>query len=123
MSHIVTIETQVRDPLAIGAACQRLGLPQPKEGTAELFSGSESGIIVALPGWTYPLVCQTETGVLKYDNFEGRWGDQSQLDRFLQSYAVEKTRLEARKQGYSVLEQPLAGGAIKLTIQATGGAA
>ena len=123
MSHIVTIETQVRDPLAIGAACQRLGLPQPTEGTAELFSGLATGIIVALPGWTYPLVCQTETGSLKYDNFEGRWGDQSQLDRFLQAYAVEKTRLEARKQGYSVLEQPIAGGAIKLTIQASGGAA
>ena len=123
MSHIVTIQTQVRDPVAARAACQRLGLPEPTEGTAELFSGSATGIIVALPGWTYPVVCQTETGTLKYDNFEGRWGEPAQLDRFLQAYAVEKTRLEARKQGYSVLEQPLANGSIKLTIQAGGGAA
>lgn len=123
MSHIVTIKTEVRDPVAISAACQRLGLPQAAEGTAELFSGSAQGFIVQLPGWTYPLVCQTETGVLQYDNFEGRWGDRLQLDRFLQAYAVEKTRLEARKQGYSVLEQPLTDGSIKLTIQTAGGVA
>ena len=38
------------------------------------------------------------------------------------SGAVEKTRLEARKQGYDVLEQSLADGSIKLTVQ-VGGAA
>ena len=26
MSHIVSIQTQIRDPAAIAAACQRLGL-------------------------------------------------------------------------------------------------
>ena len=123
MSHIVTITTQVRDPVAIHAVCLRLGLAPAVKGTAELFSDSASGFIVKLPGWTYPLVCQTETGVLQFDNFEGRWGDRAHLDRFLQAYAVEKTRLEARKQGYSIVEQPLANGAIKLTIQMPGGAA
>ena len=38
------------------------------------------------------------------------------------SVAFEKTRLEARKQGCDVLEQPLADGSIKLTVQ-VGGAA
>ena len=41
----------------------------------------------------------------------------------VQSDAFEKTRLEARKQGYSVLEQPLTDGSIKLTIHTSGGAA
>jgi len=36
--------------------------------------------------------------------------------------AVEKTRLEARKQGYDVAEQALADGSIKLTVQVGGGA-
>ena len=39
------------------------------------------------------------------------------------SAAIKKTRLEARKQGYDVLEQSLADGSIKLTIQVAGGAA
>jgi hypothetical protein len=48
------------------------------------------------------------------------WGDQQQLDRFLQAYAVEKARIEARKKGHSVVEQTLPNGAIKLTIQVGG---
>ncbi len=50
------------------------------------------------------------------------WGDQAELSRFLQAYAAEKTKIEARKKGHSVTEQTLADGSIKLTIQ-VGGAA
>ena len=123
MSHIVTIETQVRDPAAIRAACDRLGLAAPAEGTATLFSESVSGIMVSLPGWTYPAVCETATGKLRFDNFEGRWGERQHLDRFLQAYAVETARIEARKHGHTVTEQALADGSIKLTIHTSGGAA
>ena len=122
MSHIVTIQTQVRDPVAVAAACQRLGLPQPVQGRFRLFSGEVAGLGVELPGWRYPVVCQTETGEVKFDNFEGRWGEQRHLDAFLQGYAVEKAKLEARRRGHSVIEQPLADGSIKLTVQ-VGGAA
>ena len=37
MSHIVSVKTEVRDPVAIAAACRRLGLPEPVHGTAKLF--------------------------------------------------------------------------------------
>ena len=120
MSHIVKIQTEVRDAAAAQAACTRLGLPAPKQGTFRLFAGEVAGLGVELPGWRYPLVCQLATGDLQYDNYSGRWGEQQQLDRFLQLYSVEKARLEARKQGYSVTEQPLADGSIKLTIQVGG---
>ena len=60
---------------------------------------------------------------LKFDNYGGAWGDQKELDRFLQAYAIEKTRIEARKKGYTVTEQSLKDGSIKLTVQVTGGAA
>jgi hypothetical protein len=122
VSHIVTITTEVRDPAAVRAACARLGLAEPIQGTARLFSTSVSGLMIALPGWLYPVVCQTETGQIQFDNYENRWGERAQLDQFVQMYAVEKTRLEARKQGYDVLEQPLADGSIKLTVQVGGGA-
>lgn len=51
------------------------------------------------------------------------WGKQQELDRFLQAYACERTRIEARKKGYTVTEQPLTDGSIKLTIHVAGGAA
>lgn len=44
------------------------------------------------------------------------WGDQGHLNRFLQIYAVEKAKLEARKKGYTVSEQSLNDGSIKLQI-------
>ena len=122
MSHIVQIKTEVRDAVAVGAACQRLKLEAPTQGTAQLFSSSATGLIVNLPGWRYPAVFDTQSGQARYDNYGGRWGEQVQLDRFLQGYAVEKAKLEARKKGHTVTEQSLADGSIKLTVS-VGGAA
>ena len=122
MSHVVTIKTAVKDAAAVRAACQRLGLPAPVQGTTKLFSGEATGLAVQLPDWIYAVVCNTVTGQVQFDNFGGRWGDQQHLDKFLQAYSVEKCRIEARKAGNSLTEQTLPGGSIKLTIQ-VGGAA
>src|SRR5947208_4556786 len=100
MSHIVTVQTRLHDPVAIAAACQRLGLAAPVQGTARLYSGEATGLLVQLPGWQYPVAIDTLSGVVRYDNFAGRWGEQAQLDRFLQMYAVEKCRIECRKTGH-----------------------
>jgi hypothetical protein len=123
MSHIVTIKTEVRDAAAVHAACRRLDLSEPVQGKARLFSGEVAGLVVNLPGWQYPVVCDLGSGQVRFDNFNGRWGDQKELDRFLQAYAVEKTKIEARKKGHSVAETPLSDGSIKLTIQVCGGVA
>ncbi len=116
MSHIVTIATKVNDPAAVAAACQRLGLAEPVHGTAGLYSGEATGLLVQLPGWQYPAVIETTSGSIQFDNFAGRWGEQKHLDRFLQMYAVEKAKLEARKKGYQVSEQALQNGSIKVQI-------
>lgn len=120
MSHIVSIKTEVRDPQAVAAACRRLDLPEPAHGTAKLFSGEASGLLVKLPDWLYPVVLDTATGRIHYDNYNQAWGKQEQLDRFLQLYAVEKACIEARKRGHSVVEQALPDGSVKLTIQVGG---
>ena len=122
MSHVVEIKTEIRDPVAIRAACQRLTVPEPVFGEVKLFSTSATGWAVQLPQWRYPVVCDVNTAKIAYDNFEGRWGEQVHLDRFLQGYAVEKARLEARRKGHTVTEQALADGSIKLTVS-VGGAA
>jgi hypothetical protein len=116
MSHIVTVQTRVHDPAAIAAACRRLDLAEPVQGTAKLYAGEATGLLLQLPGWQYPVVIDALTGTLSFDNFGGHWGDQARLDRFLQCYAVERCRIEARKKGYAVTEQQLADGSVKLTI-------
>ncbi|MFZ1933916.1 MAG: hypothetical protein WCB27_06840 [Thermoguttaceae bacterium] len=122
MSHVVQIQTEIRDAAAVRAACQRLGLPEPIQGRTKLFSGEVSGLAVQLPNWQYPVVADLTSGQVKYDNFGGRWGEQKHLDQFLQAYAVELARAEARKKGHVCTEHPLADGSIKLIIQIAGGA-
>ena len=122
MSHIVNIKTQMRDPAALAAACRRLGIGEPVQGTVNLFAGQEaSGLIVKLPAWQYPVVVDIAAGGIAYDNYNGAWGEQSELDRLLQAYAVEKTRIEARRTGHTLTEQSLPDGSIKLTLQVGAG--
>ena len=116
MSHVVQVQTEIRDVQALRAACHRLHLKTPVLETVNLFSGQATGYAVQLPAWKYPAVCKVETGTVQFDNYHGQWGDQAELDRFFQAYAVEKTRIEAHQQGHTVSEQPLADGSIKLTI-------
>ena len=122
MSHIVQIETQVKDEQAVRAACTRLQLPAPETKTVRLFSATATGLCVQLPGWTYPVVCNLQSGAVQFDNYNGHWGEQSRLNQFLQAYSVEKCRIEARKKGHAVSETRLQDGSIKVTVR-VGGAA
>ena len=122
MSHIVEIKTEVRDEAAVKAACVRLQLPAPEHKTVRLFSATVTGLCVLLPGWRYPVVADLDTGKLAYDNYQGHWGPQAELNKFVQGYAVEKSKLEARKRGHSVSETRLQDGSIKVTVR-VGGAA
>lgn len=54
MSHTVEIRTEVRDPVAIDRACQRLQLPPPTFGSARLHSSTAIGWQVQLPQWAVP---------------------------------------------------------------------
>lgn len=118
MSVLVTFKTEVRDVNAIQAACKRLGLSQAVDGRHKVFGEHVAGWAVRLPAWNFPIVCQTETGAVHFDNYEGRWGNQTELDKFLQAYGVEKAILEARNSGYYTSEETLEDGTIKLTINA-----
>jgi len=127
VSHIVEIKTEVRDEAAVQVACSRLHLPRATRGTFQLYSSTETGLGIELPNWKYPVVATSNeagklSGQLRFDNYEGRWGPQELLDKFLQAYAVEKAKIEARKKGHSVMEQRLENGSVKLTVN-VGGAA
>ncbi len=120
MSHLVTIRTQVRDLEAVRTACRKLGLKEPTQGKTQFFQKEVEGTIVQLPFWQFPVVIDLTTGILHYDNWQGRWGNQEDLHRFTQRYAVEKSILEGRRQGHSVQEQSLPDGSVRLLFQVAG---
>jgi hypothetical protein len=122
LSHVVEIKTEIRDEQAVKAACVRLQLPTPEHKTVRLFNATATGLCIQLPNWSYPVVCNLQTGQLSYDNYSGAWGEQKHLNSFVQSYAVEKAKIEARKKGHTCSETRLEDGSIKVTIR-VGGAA
>ena len=115
MSHTVTIKTKITDMVAIQAACHRLKLTQPTKGEVRLFDRVAQGIGVHLDGWRFP-ICVESDGNLLFDNFGGFWGNPERLYQFQQSYAVEKAKLEARRQGFTCQESVLADGSIRLNV-------
>ena len=115
MSHTLTIKTEIRDFAAIRSTCRRLKLAQPTQGEVRLFDRVATGIGVQLDGWRFP-VCIEIDGNLLFDNFGGFWGNPENLGEFQQMYAIEKAKLEARKQGYTCQESVLADGSIRLLV-------
>ncbi len=116
MSQVVTVRTEIRDRSALVNACARLNLEAPVEGTHQLYSGKAVGMGVKLPRWKYPVVANLKTGEVKFDNYEGHWGDESELDKLVQRYTVEAATAAASLQGYGVVEQLADNGEIKLEM-------
>lgn len=122
MSHIVQIATQVKDEQAVRAACVRLQLATPEHKTVRLFNATATGLCIQLQAWSYPVICDTSSGKVSYDNYNGHWGEQARLNEFLQAYAVEKTKIEARKKGHTCSETRLEDGSVRVVVH-VGGAA
>lgn len=115
MSHTVQVKSTVltnRD--CIERARVRLGLPALVEGTHKLFGNqSATGLALKLPGWNYPVVIDAE-GQAHYDNYNGSWGQEIELDKLIQAYSVEVSADSLRNGGYTVEETVENDGLIQL---------
>ena len=111
MSHISKIELEVRDLGILGQACSRLGLELFKNRKTFKWYGQEAPCdhSVKVPGADYEIGVINKGGSYElncdyYDkNLEKVIGRKGGLLK--QAYAAEKTRIEARKKGYSVIER------------------
>jgi hypothetical protein len=123
MSHISKIELEVNDLGTLAQACSRLGLNLIRDKKTFKWYGREDGKCdhaIKVPGATY------EIGVIKrgnafelqcdyFDNAIGKAiGQNGGLLK--QAYAVERTRAEARRKGYTVIEKTTPQG-IRLQVQ------
>jgi hypothetical protein len=122
MSHFTTIQTQIRDLVALRAACIELGVSLVENTVARGYNGRthKGDYVIKLKGiydiavnrqqdGTYGLTCDW------YNNHvEKEVG--ANYGRLLQLYGVHKTCIEARKKGATVRRQKLGDGSIKLVI-------
>ena len=92
------------------------------QGVYKQYSQNVTGIGIKLPGYSYPVVIDAETGEVSSDTYNGAWGDESVLDKLTQFAAVEAVLGEASKptNNYGVKETTLDNGDIELNISIGG---
>jgi hypothetical protein len=117
MSHVTTVQTEIKDKTALMMACKQLGC-QFKTGKHKvtMYSGSvECEFSFNLPGWRYPVALLND-GTLKFDNFNGNWGNSKELDKMKQAYGVEVATKKARSMGYIVQKKIKQDGTVQLAL-------
>ena len=122
MSHFTEIKTQIRDIGALRAACDELGLALLDNTQARGYGRrTRAGEHVIKLRGPYDIAVNKQpdgTFGLTTDWWAGHVEQEvgKSYGKLLQLYGVHKTRLEARRKGYTLRRQTLADGAIKLTI-------
>ena len=93
MSHLITINIELRNMQAVKAACNRLKWEVKENAKITYHDGAISeGMAIYIPEWRYPIVI-TDDGTIKGDNYGGHWGDPASLNTLKQAYGVEAARL------------------------------
>lgn len=122
MSHLATIQLEVTDLDSLSKACQQIGLNLIQgKTTFKWFNGdSECQHAIEVPGASYEigLVLSDNKYELQTDFFdkgiEKAIGKNGKLLK--QRYAVERTKSEAKRKGYRVIEKQTDNG-IRLHVR------
>lgn len=98
-SHTTKVAIEIRSREALAAAVLAMGGSVLGYGTHKLYSSTETGFAVQLPGWRYPVIAK-DVGGLAYDNYNGSWGNAADLTKLTGRYAIEAARAAANGQGW-----------------------
>lgn len=109
MSHTVTTKVEYKNLEALSNSVVALGGQVLGEGKHQLYQHKDvEGYGFRLPGWSYPLVL-TKTGELKYDDYNGHWGNPKDLDKLKGGYTLEQGKLTASSLGWQWENNPQGG--------------
>ena len=125
MSHISKIELEVKDLGTLRQACHRLGLSLVENQKTFKWFGQEDGQCdhaIKIPNASYEIgIFRTGNAYeLRCDYFDSAIGKAIGQNGGLlkQAYAIERTKTEARRKGYSVIEKTTDLG-IRLHVRVT----
>ena len=97
MSVTITATILINDFETLKETTEELGYTLiEEEREVALHESIEYGYPVLIPSWRYPVVI-TKSGELKYDNNEGKWGNQELLNDLIQTYTEKKILKEIEK--------------------------
>lgn len=117
MSHLVTLNIELKDKQAVIAACHRLKWQVVENRQTKYADGkTPTGTAIYIPDWEYPITI-TEDGNVVGDNYGGSWGDPAKLNQLKQAYGAEVVKAMARRQGRSVYESQNQDGSLTLTVR------
>lgn len=97
-SHTAKVRVTYTDEDALRKAVESLGGKMLGRGNHHLFDGNYLGLGFTLPGWQYPLVLSD--GTLKFDDYNGRWGDRKMIDRLTDRYVLQSAVVAAENLGW-----------------------
>lgn len=118
MSHITTCKVEMTEIAHLEAAIKHLGLRTIGTKVHDLFAGQKAeGLGILLDDWRYPLVINVKTGEAKYDNYNGGWGKQVELDKLVQRYALAATEAKAKDEGYLYEERLQENGDVEVHME------
>lgn len=105
MSHTVTTKVEYKNLQNLESAVLAMGGQVIGEASHNLFQHSNvQGWGFRLPGWQYPLVL-TKEGELKYDDYNGRWGNPKDLEGLKGRYIMNQHKQTAADYGWVCEEQ------------------
>ncbi len=117
MSHIVTCKVALTKPALLKKAIAHCGLVDLGVKRHKVYSETVEGQGVSLPDWHHPVVIKAD-GTAVYDNFNGSWGKQVELDKLVQRYAIEALTEEAAiNNGMVMMENRLENGDVEMHIE------
>lgn len=107
MSHIVEIETTVKNKEFIANVCQELNIRTEQVTNFKFYDGTvKSGTALYLKNWKYPVVIE-ENGKVFFDNYENAWGDIKEYHEFVNHYSLAevKEKLDQQRIKYTVKKE------------------
>lgn len=125
MSHMTTISIEVRDLEALEQACRRLGLTLVRGKNKARFynhNTAECDHVIEVPASAHDIgVVKEADGTYRLQtDFYGMEGERvkklcgDDLSKLMQAYGVEKSKVEARRKGFSCFEEVMQDGTIRV---------
>jgi hypothetical protein len=90
MAYLVS---NVHDPIALAAACEKRALPRPVESTVQIDGEEVFGWVVQIPGLSYPVVFNTLSGRISHHRLDGVRTRFAHLRDFLACYGRVRAQL------------------------------
>lgn len=102
MSHSQTIKVLVNNKEALELTAKEMNAKSfsTEETEVKMYDGTYRGMFVHFKNWNYPVVIAN--GDLRYDSYNGAWGNERDLKQFRQAYAANVVIVEGQREGMTL---------------------